>query len=696
MSLPSRNALDTQQSWESFKAWLLSVWDGVQNLDMYLQGGEAWAPLTAYTATPIRQWVVESGQAYIAISNHTSTAVFADDLAAGKWLAADVPQLIVDMAKVTGAAMVGSDDGASGTLWTTVAGFIERSEAERHGESVLRFFIAGEATARPMFQRALDAAKGADGTGVGRTVFSLYVPTPVSGYYDIDDTLVIDGTHGLHIYGDSALTERENTFPTGAIRWTGATSKPMIQIKGGTGTPSNPNFQIKISDICISGHTSFIAPGSIPTNLALSGIHIGALDGQNENTLNRNVVLENVRITDCRFGVWSGNPDGLNTDHALVTLSNSMIYRNAQAGVCWGTGNAILAAEGNFIGNNGWAATDFAADDYMVQMGANVYVTAGYVDLISTTTAGSGTYKPYSADIYQESGRLSIINAWSDTEGYFLYQGSASTSGGVYHVGQITGVRHFNSSFDATNTPNSMRLVVPGQVVSSCTVYGNIEVVSGLSGRPVFSGINFIRSGATFTGSGVTTQRSLIHIGHGAGNAAQIFTGGADTGVALTHKGNKAPQWLSMGNDAASLSLLQCLGPASSSSGFQVKLEVTTGQLQILVNGYFSGTDAATPLNVNRAMFYYTFGGSTNMMTLWSYDPNGSASEVALSSFTKQGGLLSANTAGSRSEVTFQTPLRAAAPSYSSGDYWEGSIYYNTTTNKLQVNTGAGTWVDLH
>jgi hypothetical protein len=67
-----------------------------------------------------------------------------------------------------------------------------------------------------------------------------------------------------------------------------------------------------------------------------------------------------------------------------------------------------------------------------------------------------------------------------------------------------------------------------------------------------------------------------------------------------------------------------------------------------------------------------------------------------VSAFTAQGGFLSANLGGSRSEVTFQAPLRSAAPSYTLGDYWEGSIYYNTATNKLQVNTGGSTWVDLH
>ena len=594
---------------------------------------------------------------------------------------------------VSGSNLVGYLPAGTGAVPTNV------QDKLRQTVSVMDFGAVGDGVTddTASFQAALDAAKGANGTAVGRTVFSLYVPNVPGGFYKITSTLIIDGTNGLHIYGDGALTQREtSSVPAGVIRWYGASSAPIFQLKGQTGVPSNPNFLIKISDLTMTGYASQIVPGSVPATLALSGIHIGALDGQNQNTLMRNLVIDNVHITNCRFGIWSGTPDALNTDHALVNITNSYITRNAQAGIVWGTGNALASVRGNFVALNGWGATSFAADAYMPQKGANVYVNSGYVDLVSLTTAGADTYAPYSADVYQESGRVSIINAWSDTEGFFFYQAGASTSGGAYQVGQITGVRHYNSSFTLANTPTSMRILAPGTTVSSCTVYGDIDVASGASGKPVFSGINFIRSGTGFIGTGVQTQRSLIDIGHGAGNYAQMFMGGADSGVALTHKGNKVPQLLSMGTTSEVGSVLQALGPASTSSGWQVQLEETTGQFRILVNGYFSGTDSATPLNSARAMFYVTIGGSTNLMTVWSYDPNGSASEVALSAFTKQGGFLSGNSAGLRSEVAFQAPLRAAAPTYANGDYWKGSIYYNTTTNKLQVNTGASTWVDLN
>ena len=101
-----------------------------------------WTTGLAITATPLRQWTVVSGQAYVATSNHTAGATFAADLAAGKWLAVDVAQLITDLAEADGAALVGADDGAGGSLWTTVAGFVSRLVSSA-GAAVVGFVQAG-------------------------------------------------------------------------------------------------------------------------------------------------------------------------------------------------------------------------------------------------------------------------------------------------------------------------------------------------------------------------------------------------------------------------------------------------------------------------------------------------------------------------------------------------------------------------
>lgn len=73
-----------------------------------------WAPGLAISATPLRQWTVVAGQAYVAASNHTAGATFAADLAAGRWLAVDVAQVMADLASSgagKGASLVVLSDG---------------------------------------------------------------------------------------------------------------------------------------------------------------------------------------------------------------------------------------------------------------------------------------------------------------------------------------------------------------------------------------------------------------------------------------------------------------------------------------------------------------------------------------------------------------------------------------------------------
>lgn len=71
----------------------------------------AWTAGTDYVADPARDWVLHSGQAYVAAVNHTSGMSFSADLAAGLWLAVDVSDLIALLASLGGASHIGTDDG---------------------------------------------------------------------------------------------------------------------------------------------------------------------------------------------------------------------------------------------------------------------------------------------------------------------------------------------------------------------------------------------------------------------------------------------------------------------------------------------------------------------------------------------------------------------------------------------------------
>ena len=558
-------------------------------------------------------------------------------------------------------------------------------------------------------QRALDAARGLDGTrtngklnpgGKGRSAFSIYFPSKKGGFYKVTDTLVIDGTYGLLIYGDGAQVERGigpdgKNKPSATIRWFGKSSKPVFQVLGRTNHLSNPNYNITFRDLSIDGHGENCVAHEesethpLPENLALSGIHFGPISGDKaEDTLVRFAQLQNVRIGNCRFGIYSNNIFGKNTDHASITVNGCHIHSNAQAGIFWGTGNAIVNVIGCYFGSNG--GYKFEKDIYSPAIGANVHVIGGYLDLVSYTSDGHPTH----ADIYQTGGRIAVTNAWSDTSGYFLYQGYVSQNEGGYHNTHLTGIRHYNSvKHFKDNTPNSLRIICPGTVVSGCVLYGNIVVDSGHSGRPVFSGINFIRKDAGFVGTGVDTQRSLTVLGN-AGNNGQIFLGGVNKGTQTKSLGNPVPGVIMRGDNPA---LFQALGPNESSTG--ITLYTTTqdanGESYFLINGYEVGGRKVVPLQPTKMVWKVSMGGIRGLR-LSGYDPKGSTDVIPDGKFIDFGGWRGAPVNNARNEVVFVPPVRDNAPTFNSGNYWEGGIYYDRTQKKVKVNIGGGNWVPMN
>ncbi|NMA19923.1 MAG: hypothetical protein GX927_05025 [Lentisphaerae bacterium] len=565
--------------------------------------------------------------------------------------------------------------------------------------SVLEFGAVGDGVHddTAAIQKALDAARGTDGLkgGRDRSVFTLYFPTQKNGFYKITDSLRIDGTHGMVIRGDGAQTWRDPQNAT--IRWYGESSKPIFWVKGGAGTPSNPNFFITIRDLTIAGYRERIdfTAAQPPANIALSAIHFGTLaDEKPENTLCRMAIVENVHISNCRFGIWSGNPHGLNTDHATVNISNCFIGHCTQAGICWGTGNAIANVFGCHIGSSGKWGKFYEKDAYSDPIGAHIHVYGGYVDVVSYTSGCSEKTMPSDAEMYQTAGRIAVTNAWSDTAGYFLYQAYVSQNEGGYHNTMLTGIRHYNGcQFFKDKTPNSLRLIAPGMVVSGCLFYGNIVVDSGLNGRPVFSGVNFIRKDAGFIGTGVEQQRSLVVLGN-AGNSGQIMVGGANAGVPLKHKGTQTPQFLGMGDNPV---LFQALDASAEGTGieFRTATKDANGNNQLLINAYYS-ENGVTPLQAEKMVWKLTFGGGASAFTVTGFDPNGSTAEISDDQFKSFGGFICAPVKGAREQVTFRPPVRESAPDFQSGNYWEGSIYYDSNAKKLKLNIGGRNWVDLN
>lgn len=546
-------------------------------------------------------------------------------------------------------------------------------------------------------QRALDAARGIDGVrpngklvngGTGRCAFSIYFPAKKGGFYKVTDTLKIDGTYGIVIYGDGANIDRGLDRSGAVIRWYGDKQKPVFQVRGGTDYVSNPNFMITFRDLTISGSPENVTYGKpLPKKMALSGIHFGPIEGEKpENVLVRNALIENVRITNCRFGIYSGNIYNKNTDNATVNLLTSLIAHNAQAGVVWGTGNAILNVVGCHFTNNG--EHKFQKDRYSGAVSANVHLQAGYIDLVSYTSAGFAV----DADIYQGAGRLAVTNAWSDTSGYFLYQSGVSNNEGAYHNTMLSGIRHYaaNKHFFA-NTKNSVRLVCPGIVISGSLFYGNVVIDSGLSGRPVLMGVNFVRKDATVIGTGVQVQRSAVILGT-QGNFGQIFIGGTDKGVKPGSRGVVTGVVVRGDNPAA----FQVLGGNNSSTGMTLltRTDDANGEQSILVNAYKQGT-RFFPLQAGKMVWKINFGGTAGIR-LTGYNPKGKSAPFSEGDFKDFGGWRGAPHPACRDEVLFVPPKRDVCPGFDSGNFWEGAIYYDTTQKKLKLNVGGKNWVNLN
>lgn len=81
-----------------------------------------WSAGLAVQATPVRQWTVQSGQAYAAASNHTAGASFAADLAAGRWVSVDALALAARLDDLELSAPARNGTGATGTWDISISG----------------------------------------------------------------------------------------------------------------------------------------------------------------------------------------------------------------------------------------------------------------------------------------------------------------------------------------------------------------------------------------------------------------------------------------------------------------------------------------------------------------------------------------------------------------------------------------------
>ena len=376
---------------------------------------------------------------------------------------------------------------------------------------------------------------------------------------------------------------------------------------------------------------------------------------------------------------------------------SGILYGNVDAGLIVGGGNCLVSTDGLYYSSNGTSPT---TDTYNPSgIGANTYVSSGQLLEFNRTAVGTTVT---TADVYQQNGTFGWWGGWSEVYGTMFNNLNNSNQ----KPPTIQNVRHYTSGMTDVNTPTSVILRSPGASLISCLFFGDVQCTSGLGGSPISIGTQFyngadlatVRSSlgiGTFKGTGITTQHSLINLGNLANNA-QILLGGADSGVSLASLGTYEPQILSMGTAKGGAgvteAIMQWRGAGSSdSTGMLIMDNAAYGSLILLINGYWSSSTQITPIHTTAPVFALVLGSPPYGLNVKVYDPGGSAAAFNYSAMTSGGGW-KVGGSGSRAEILLMPPSLSANPSFSSGDYWESGIYYNTTTNKLVVNTGGTTW----
>lgn len=191
----------------------------IQQIAALLNNRGDWTTSTAYSAAS-RDWVVYGGQAYIAAVDHLS-GVFADDLAAGKWFAADVAQLSMELANsdpAKGSQLVGFSQSGTGWVGRTVLNKLRETQV-----SVMDFgAVLGGDLAAPL-TRAIAELKVRGGGKVHIPPSTVEWKLSATVVVDVGDIKIAGAGHGgNHDTGSGTVASTQ-------IRWTGASGGDMFR-----------------------------------------------------------------------------------------------------------------------------------------------------------------------------------------------------------------------------------------------------------------------------------------------------------------------------------------------------------------------------------------------------------------------------------------------------------------------------------
>lgn len=292
-------------------------------------------------------------------------------------------------------------------------------------------------------------------------------------------------------------------------------------------------------------------------------------------------------------------------------------------------------------------------------------------------------------------------------------EGATGANGGPYTIQSVstntitltedgTSWGSYTSGGLVTTTPISIKH--QGKVtLKGGLYYGKIESNEGADGSITTTGVDFVPGGAAgsdataYIGSLKENQKCVVSVNN-FGNRAQVKVGGGQRD--MSHLGFYTPQHLQIGAGygvTGPTCVNQVLGPLVGDSGYTTQVDPSTGTMTIFINCYPSdGSGNIAPMAVSKDCHIFDIGGgSFGLLKLRRYK-FADSTPVLSSAFQTAFQVLQGAGDAYLGESVIVPPKLAADPTFSSGDYWEGGFYYNTTTNKHRANTGGTTWVDMY
>lgn len=366
---------------------------------------------------------------------------------------ADAPFVVAsELAATTGAELVGSDDGASGSLWTTVAGFIARVVSAA-GSSVVGFIQAGFGAIRRSVQdRLRDTINVKDFGAVGDGIVDdtaaflaawnaailltfprLYLP---AGTYNLETLAAgFEPVANLTVYGDGMDSSKVKFDPSSAInlfyraptltRIANITFRD-IHVEGGHGDDgdysqiSSYPFQIySVDDISL---IRVKVTKSRTMAVALRGCSSVKVQG----CTIRNCARDGINTADCSYVNICGNLIEYVDDDAIACHAQS--YGTADRSFTV-VGNTIRFAQGIRILGAKSAAINSNTIEFFMSHGISVESLDTVSSTIEGVTAGSGI--SIIGNVIKNGIDRAIVDALNSTCPYIIVGGDANQAGSL-------------------------------------------------------------------------------------------------------------------------------------------------------------------------------------------------------------------------------------------------------------------------